>query len=70
MELTKWVGETYSCSAGHLEVSGRMYGDLLERVYADSGPFAIDHHPPAIMYMEVPVWRKQGDKKSGTHLCH
>src|SRR5215469_7806364 len=31
----------------------------LGRVYADSGPFEIDHRPPRITYMGAPVWRTQ-----------
>jgi hypothetical protein len=52
-------GDSLLLRKGICKYLGECTVTPLGRVYADSGPFAIDHHPPKITYMEVPVWRTQ-----------
>jgi hypothetical protein len=52
-------GDSLLLRKGICKYLGECTVTPLGRIYADSGPFAIDHHPPKITYMEVPVWRTQ-----------
>src|SRR5215467_200660 len=52
-------GDSLLLRKGICKYLGECTLTYMGRVYADSGPFAIDQHPPRITYMEVPVWRTQ-----------
>jgi len=52
-------GDSLLLRKGICKYLGECDVTYLGRVYADSGPFAIDQHPPRITYMGVPVWRTE-----------
>ena len=52
-------GDSLLLRKGICKYLGECTVTQLGRFYADSGPFAINHLPPKIAYMEVPVWKTE-----------
>lgn len=52
-------GDSLLLRKGICKYLGECTVTQLGRFYADSGPFAVDHLPPKIAYMGMPVWRTQ-----------
>ncbi len=55
------AGDSSLLQKGICKYLGECTVTRLGRIYADSGPFALDHDPPGLTYMQVPIWRTKDD---------